>query len=164
MPTAFAATYGEGHPHLGILAEYDGLSGMSQEANIADKQSIENKDKNHSCGHNLFAGGSLAAALAVKSFIEKRKEGSIVLFGCPGEEGGAGKAFMAKEGLWYDLDCALTWHPGDANEVAVGTCNSCIQILYKYKGVASHAAGDPEHGRSALDAVELMNVGVQYLR
>ena len=88
----------------------------------------------------------------------------MVLYGCPGEEGGAAKAFMARDGLWYGLDAALTWHPDDANEVLTGSSNSCIQTQYHFTGVAAHAAGDPDRGRSALDAVELMNVGVQFLR
>ena len=88
----------------------------------------------------------------------------MIFYGCPGEEGGAGKAYMAREGLWKELDAALCWHPGDANQTMTGTNNSCIQVLYKFSGVPAHAAGDPFNGRSALDAVELMNVGVQFLR
>jgi aminobenzoyl-glutamate utilization protein B len=88
----------------------------------------------------------------------------VILYGCPGEEGGASKAFMARDGLWKQLDAALTWHPEDVNEVCTGSTNSCIQVQYKFSGVASHAAGAPEMGRSALDAVELMNIGVQFLR
>ena len=90
--------------------------------------------------------------------------GTVVLYGCPGEEGGAAKAFMAREKLWYGLDAALTWHPDDCNEVATGSSNACIQVQYTFHGVAAHAAGDPEKGRSALDAVSLMNLGVQFLR
>ncbi len=96
--------------------------------------------------------------------VASGKPGTVIFFGCPGEEGGAVKAYMAREGLWYGLDAALTWHPSDTNEVSTGTNNSCIQVLYKFKCVAAHAAGDPHNGRSALDAVELMNIGVQFLR
>ena len=107
----------------------------------------------------------MAAVLGVKAYLEKTKTtGTVILYGCPGEEGGAAKAFMARDGLWKGLDAAITWHPGDANEVATGSSNSCIQTQYSFTGLASHAAGTPEKGRSALDAVELMNIGVQFLR
>jgi amidohydrolase len=113
----------------------------------------------------MLGAASFGAAAAVKSYLEKTgKDGTVIFFGCPGEEGGASKAFMAREGIWKSLDCALTWHPGSENQTVTGTNNSCTQVLYKFKGVAAHAAGDPENGRSALDAVELMNIGVNYLR
>ena len=119
----------------------------------------------HGCGHNLLGAGALAAAIGVKVYLEQTGcPGTVTLYGCPGEEGGAAKAFMARDGVWKELDAALTWHPEDVNEVATGSSNSCIQTQYKFTGVASHAAGAPELGRSALDAVELMNVGVQFLR
>ncbi|MBQ7714066.1 MAG: amidohydrolase, partial [Oscillospiraceae bacterium] len=119
----------------------------------------------HGCGHNLLGAGALAAALGVKHWLEETgRGGAVTLYGCPGEEGGAAKAFMAREGLWRGLDAALTWHPEDCNEVVTGSCNATIQTQYTFRGVASHAAGAPELGRSALDAVELMNVGVQFLR
>ena len=165
IPTAFSGTYGSGRPVIGILAEYDALSGLSQEAG-----SLEQKERiagacGHGCGHNLLGAGALAAALGIKAYLEETgKEGTVALYGCPGEEGGAAKSFMARDGLWKSLDAALTWHPEDVNEVATGSSNSCIQVQYKFSGIASHAAGAPEKGRSALDAVELMNIGVQYLR
>ena len=165
IKTAFLGKFGHGKPVIGILGEYDALSGLSQVGGAVEHIELEKGGTGHGCGHNMLGAGALAAAYGVKKYLEETgKEGTVIFYGTPGEEGGAGKAFMAKEGIWYDLDCALTWHPGDVNEVTTGTCNSCIQTLYKFKGVASHAAGDPEHGRSALDAVELMNVGVQYLR
>jgi aminobenzoyl-glutamate utilization protein B len=165
IETAFLGKWGEGRPYIGILGEYDALSGLSQIGGATCREELQKGGNGHGCGHNMLGAGSLAAAYGIKEYLSKnKKSGTVIFYGTPGEEGGAGKAFMAKEGLWKELDCALTWHPADINEVAVGTCNSCIQILYKYKGVASHAAGDPEYGRSALDAVELMNVGVQYLR
>ena len=165
IPTAFLGKWGSGRPIIGILGEFDALSGLSQVGGLAEKQELIHGGNGHGCGHNMLGAGSLAAAYGVKEYLKATgREGTVIFYGTPGEEGGAGKAFMAKEGLWYDLDAALTWHPFDVNEVTVGTCNSCIQILYKYKGVAAHAAGDPEDGRSALDAVELMNIGVQYLR
>lgn len=165
IPTAFLGKWGSGRPIIGILGEYDALSGLSQVGGATERKEIVKGGSGHGCGHNMLGAGSLAAAYGIKEYLKSTgKGGTVIFYGTPGEEGGAGKAFMAKEGLWYDLDAALTWHPMDANEVSVGTCNSCIQVLYKFKGVAAHAAGNPEHGRSALDAVELMNVGVQYLR
>ena len=165
IPTAFLGKYGSGGPVIGILGEYDALSGLSQVGGASERCELTKGGSGHGCGHNLLGAGALAAAYGVKEYLKSTAQpGTVIFYGTPGEEGGAGKAFMAKEGIWYGLDAAITWHPFDVNEVAVGTCNSCIQVLYKYKGVASHAAGDPEHGRSALDAVELMNVGVQYLR
>ncbi len=165
IETAFKASYGSGRPLIGILAEYDALSGLSQRAGVTARQEITPGGCGHGCGHNLLGAGAFAAALGVKAYLEQAGiSGTVVLYGCPGEEGGAAKAFMARDGLWRELDAALTWHPEDVNEVATGSSNSCIQVQYKFTGVASHAAGAPELGRSALDAVELMNVGVQFLR
>ncbi len=165
IPTAFSGTYGSGRPVIGILGEFDALSGLSQVGGATEKQELTKGGNGHGCGHNMLGAGALAAAYGVQQYLsETGASGTVIFFGTPGEEGGAGKAFMAKAGVWYGLDCALTWHPSDVNEVATGTCNSCIQTLYRFHGVAAHAAGDPEDGRSALDAVELMNVGVQYLR
>ena len=165
IETAFSGSYGSGHPVIGILGEFDALSGLSQQSGVAEAQSVTPGGNGHGCGHNLLGAGSLAAAAAVKEYLAASgKSGTVVFFGCPGEEGGAAKAYMAREGLWYGLDAALTWHPSDTNEVSTGTNNSCIQVLYKFHGVAAHAAGDPHNGRSALDAVELMNIGVQFLR
>lgn len=163
--TAFSASFGNGSPKIGILAEYDALSGLSQEAGSLEQKEIVPGGCGHGCGHNLLGAGAFGAALGVKAYLEETgHEGTVILFGCPGEEGGAAKAFMAREGLWKSLDAALTWHPEDVNEVRTGSSNSCIQIQYKFTGTASHAAGAPEMGRSALDAVELMNIGVQFLR
>lgn len=165
IETAFSASYGSGRPLIGILAEYDALSGLSQVAGSTERKERIAGGTGHGCGHNLLGAGAFAAALGVKAYLEKTKTpGTVVLYGCPGEEGGAAKAFMARDGVWKDLDAALTWHPEDVNEVATGSSNSCIQVQYKFTGIASHAAGAPERGRSALDAVELMNIGVQFLR
>ena len=164
IPTAFFAEYGSGEPTIGILAEYDGLSGMSQTANVADKKSIENKDKNHSCGHNLFAAGSLAAALAVKSFLALRGEGRVILFGCPGEEGGAGKVYMARDGVFSGVDAVVSWHPESMYMVRTRPALASLKVTYDFEGIASHAGAAPDKGRSALDALELMNVGVNFLR
>lgn len=165
IATAFSAAYGSGRPVIGILAEYDALSGLSQEAGSLTRQERVPGGCGHGCGHNLLGAGAFAAALGIKAYLEASGQaGTVILYGCPGEEGGAAKAFMARDGVWKSLDAALTWHPEDVNEVETGSSNSCIQVQYKFSGVASHAAGAPERGRSALDAVELMNIGVQFLR
>lgn len=164
IPTAFTATYGEGKPSLGILAEYDGLAGMSQEACATEKKPIPGKDKNHSCGHNLFAGGSLAAALAVKAYIEETGTGKITLFGCPAEEGGGGKVFMARDGVFNDVDAIVSWHPESMYMVRTRPALANVKVDYTFEGIAAHAGANPDAGRSALDAVELMNIGANFLR
>lgn len=166
IETAFAARYGSGHPVIGILGEYDALSGLSQQAGATVREEVQNGGSGHGCGHNMLGAGAMAAAFAVKKYLSEQPAGSgtVIFYGCPGEEGGAAKAFMARDGVWKELDCALAWHPADCNQVVSGTCNSTIQTEYAFEGLASHAAAAPELGRSALDAVGLMNTGVQYLR
>lgn len=165
IDTAFCGSYGSGRPVIGILAEYDALSGLSQKAGACVPDPVVPGGSGHGCGHNLLGAGSLGAAAAVKNYLEQSGHpGTVIFYGCPGEEGGSGKAFMARDGLWKQLDAALSWHPSDVNQVRTGTNNSCIQVMYKFSGVPAHAAGDPYNGRSALDAVELMNIGVQFLR
>lgn len=165
IDTAFCGAFGQGRPYIGILGEYDALSGLSQEAGATEHRPLLDGGNGHGCGHNLLGVGALAAAFAVKKYLaDSGSSGTVIFFGCPGEEGGSGKAFMARERLWEKLDAALTWHPASVNQVRTGTNNSSIQVLYKFHGAAAHAAASPENGRSALDAVELMNVGVQFLR
>ena len=166
VATAFSGTFGSGRPVIGILGEYDALDSLSQEANALERKECVRDGAGHGCGHNLLGAGALAAAAAVQYALSQLPEGSgtIVFYGCPGEEGGAGKAFMARAGVFKQLDAALTWHPEDVNEVVTGRCQASYQIEYKFTGTAAHAAGCPYLGRSALDAVELMNVGVQFLR
>ncbi len=165
IPTAFSGSYGSGRPVIGILGEFDALSGLSQAAGEASHRPLVPGGSGHGCGHNMLGAASFAAACGIKRFLERSGlPGTVFFYGCPGEEGGAAKAYLAREGVWRELDAALSWHPGDTNEVTTGTNNSCTQVLYRFRGVAAHAAGDPEHGRSALDAVELMNLGVQFLR
>jgi len=164
ISTSFTATYGNGEPHLGILAEYDALSGMSQVACIAEKESIPGKDTAHGCGHNLFAGGSMAAAFAVKAYIEETGKGSITLFGCPGEEGAGGKVFMAREGVFNGTDAVVSWHPECMYMVRTRPALATVEVDYAFEGIAAHAGAAPHRGRSALDAVELMNVGCNFLR
>ena len=165
IPTAFAASYGSGRPHIGILAEYDALSGLSQRAGSIHQEECIPGGNGHGCGHNLLGAGSFAAALGIKAYLQEHPGcGTLTLYGCPGEEGWASKAYMAREHIWDNLDAAFCWHPEDCNEVVTGSSNACLQYLYKFTGLASHASGAPEKGRSALDAVELMNIGVQFLR
>ena len=165
IKTAFLGRYGSGKPVIGILGEFDALSGLSQVAGATQKQWLCEGGNGHGCGHNLLGAASLGAAIAVKREIEKGNlSGTVVFYGCPGEEGCAGKAFMARDGMFRDLDAALCWHPGDVNEVTTGSNAASLQIEYSFTGLTAHAAGDPQNGRSALDAAELMNVGVQFLR
>ena len=165
IPTAFSGSFGSGSPIVGILGEFDALSGLSQAAGETSHLPLTPGGAGHGCGHNMLGAAAFAAACGVKRFLEASGlPGTVIFYGCPGEEGGAAKAYLAREGVWKDLDAALSWHPGDTFEITTGTDNSCTQVLYKFRGVAAHAAGDPEHGRSALDAVELMNIGVQFLR
>ncbi|MDR1966869.1 MAG: amidohydrolase, partial [Synergistaceae bacterium] len=165
IDTAFCAEFGEGGPTIGILAEYDALSGLSQDAGTSVKREACPGGNGHGCGHNLFAGGSLGAALAIREYLlANGMPGRVKLFGCPGEEGGSGKAFMAREGVFSGLDAAFAWHPMSVNAILDMCMLANYQVLYKFSGVASHAASAPEKGRSALDAVELMNVGANFLR
>ena len=165
IPTAFSGSFGSGSPRIGILGEFDALSGLSQVAGSTRKQSLVPGGNGHGCGHNLLGAGSFGAALAIKKAIEAGAlQGTVIFYGCPGEEGCAGKTFMARDGMFRDLDAALTWHPGSTNEVTVGSYAACMQVEYSFHGVASHAAGSPDKGRSALDAAELMHVGIQFLR
>lgn len=166
IATAFTGTYGKGKPVIGLLGEFDALSGLSQQGGCADKKPVEAGGNGHGCGHNCLGTASLAAAIAVKNYLENNPgtSGTVIYYGCPGEEGGSGKAFMAREGVFKDLDTAITWHPGGTNNVASGSSLANYQVKYRFYGTSAHAAGDPHLGRSALDAVELMNVGVQFLR
>lgn len=165
IETAFCGTWGSGRPIIGILGEFDALSGLSQVKGAVHQEFIVPHGCGHGCGHNMLGAGALGAAFAVKNYLQTTgHSGTVIFFGCPGEEGGSGKAFMAREREWAKLDAAVTWHPGDVNMIHSGTNNSSIQVLYKFQGIASHAASAPEEGRSALDAAELMNVGVQFLR
>ncbi len=165
IPTAFTGTYGSGSPRIGILGEYDALSGLSQQAGVPEKKPLVGDGCGQGCGHNLLGAASVAAAIAIKDAIAAgRLKGTVIFYGCPGEEGCAGKTFMARDGLFKDLDAAITWHPGYTNEVTTGSNAACLQMVYEFAGTAAHAAGNPWDGRSALDGAELMNVGVQFLR
>ncbi|WP_424236895.1 M20 family metallopeptidase [Bhargavaea ginsengi] len=164
IPTAFVAEYGAGKPVIGFLGEYDALSGLSQVPFGLSPQS-EGKAAGHGCGHNLLGTGSFAAACAAKTYLEATgQSGSVKFFGCPGEEGGSGKTFMVREGVFKGLDSAFCWHPSPSNSIMSLSSLANYQVYFRFKGTSSHAANSPHLGRSALDAVELMNVGVQYLR
>ncbi|MFB5268282.1 M20 family metallopeptidase [Paenibacillus enshidis] len=165
LPTAFMASYGTGRPVVAILGEYDALDGLSQKAGIAFQEAILERGSGHGCGHHLLGTGSLAAVLALKTFMEETGlSGTIRYYGCPAEEGGSGKTFMVRERAFDGVDAALTWHPGYSNAVVSQTSSANFQIRYRFHGQSSHAAASPHTGRSALDAVELMNVGANYLR
>ena len=164
IPTAFCASFGQGGPVIGLLAEYDALEGMSQCAEVDRRCPVQEGEAGHGCGHNLLGVGAVGAALALRDYLKAGRSGTVKLFGCPAEEGGSGKTFLARDGAFDDLDAAITWHPGDTNSVAYGSNLANCQVAYHFHGKASHAALSPELGRSALDAVELMNVGVQFLR
>lgn len=165
MDTAFRATAGKGRPVIGLLAEYDALSGLSQKAGQLEPIPRKETENGHGCGHCLLGTAAAGAALMAKDYlIQTGREGTVVLIGCPAEEGGSGKAYLARAGVFDDLDAALTWHPAGGNAVLTGSLQANCQAYFRFHGVSSHAAGSPHLGRSALDAVELMDVGVNYMR
>ncbi|MGG4496052.1 M20 family metallopeptidase [Brevibacillus reuszeri] len=165
IETAFIGSYGSGSPVIAILGEYDALSGLSQERGNATHQPIVAGGNGHGCGHNLLGSGSLAAAVAIRHYMEENGiKGTVRYYGCPAEEGGSGKAYMAREGLFNDADFAICWHPQTFNTLMSVSSLANYQVYFKFKGKAAHAAAAPHLGRSALDAVELMNIGVNYLR
>lgn len=164
LPTAFRARWGTGSPVIGFLAEYDALPGLSQQS-VPRKEPVSEGAAGHGCGHNLLGAAVLGAALALKAEMEQdRLPGTIVVFGCPAEEIMLGKIVMAGKGLFDELDAALTWHPQALNGVMNCGWAAMNSVKFDFYGTTSHAAFAPEMGRSALDAVELMNVGVNYLR
>ena len=164
IPTCFVGTYGQGKPVIGIQAEFDALDGLSQKAGLTHPEPRPETTTGHGCGHNLFAGGSFAAALAVKAFIDARGTGTVKFFGCPAEENGAGKVFMVKAGLYKNVDAVVSWHPVSFHMVRTRPSLANIMVDYSFKGIAAHAGGSADKGRSALDAAELMNVGCNFLR
>lgn len=166
MPTAFIASYSarSGGPVIAILAEMDALPGVSQSAS-AQRQSIPGKDAGHACGHNLFGAGSIAAARALKQWLQQSGQpGELRVYGAPAEEGGSGKVFLVKAGLFDDVDVVLHWHPSASNSAAQNTSLANISGKFRFQGVAAHAAASPERGRSALDGVEAMNTMANMLR
>lgn len=165
LPVAFVATYGQGHPVIGILGEFDALPGLSQKAGITTKEAVTPGAPGHGCGHNLFGTASAGVAIAVKFMMQQHQlKGTIKFFGCPAEETVEGKIYMIRDGVFAGLDVCLDWHPSSKNEVSLKTSNALNNFEVTFHGKTAHAAGDPWNGRSALDAVELMNHGVNYLR
>ncbi len=164
MPTAFVATYGSGRPIIGILGEFDALPGLSQKA-VPHKTPLRPGAAGHGCGHNLFGAGSLGAAIAIKELIERGQlKGTIRFYGTPAEEKYFGKLYMAREGLFDDLDACLDWHPSAKTKANVQSSLAMVDFEVEFFGQAAHASGDPWNGRSAVDALELYTTGIQYLR
>lgn len=164
IPTAFIASYGSGKPVIAILGEYDALPGISQDA-VPEKKTIDGKTSGHACGHHLFGTASAAAAIEVKNWlIANKKSGTLRFYGTPAEEGGSGKVYMVREGLFNDVDVVLHWHPGDGNTASTGGSLANKNGKFRFYGIASHAAASPERGRSSLDAVEAMDVMVNMMR
>jgi aminobenzoyl-glutamate utilization protein B len=166
MPTAFVASYGSGKPVVAVLAEYDALLGINQQT-VPYPQSREDESvvAGHGCGHSVYGTGSTAAAIAVKNVLEgKRLPGTIRLYGTPAEETVDAKTFMLRAGLFDDVDAVLSWHAGDRTGATFSYSKAVATIRFTFKGLAAHASRSPHHGRSALDAIELMNIGANFLR
>jgi aminobenzoyl-glutamate utilization protein B len=164
IPTAFVARYGSGKPVIAFVGEYDALPGLSQEA-VPEKKPVSAGAPGHGCGHNLLGTASMAAAVAVRDWLAaSRREGSVRFYGTPAEEGGAGKVYMVRAGLFRDVDIVISWHPGDSNEASASSNLANISAKFRFRGIASHAAAAPDRGRSALDAVEAMDMMVNMMR
>lgn len=165
IPTAFVGSCGEGSPVIGFLGEFDALEGLSQRAGIAEKEPEEGGGNGHGCGHNLLGCGSLAAAVAVKEYMEEHGlKGTVRYYGCPGEEEGCGKVHMAKAGCFLGLDAALTWHPMDFNGIEGKGSLADLCMSFHFTGKSAHASSCPHMGRSALDALELLNIASNFMR
>ncbi|CDM62782.1 MULTISPECIES: M20 family metallopeptidase [Rhizobium] len=165
LPTAVMGEAGEGGPVIAILGEFDALPGMSQEAGVAEQREVKANGNGHGCGHNMLGAGSMLAAAAVKAFLAANGlKGRVRYYGCPAEEGGSSKGFMVRAGVFDDVDIAISWHPAAFAGVNNPVSLACNEINFHFTGRSSHASATPHLGRSALDAVELMNVGVNYMR
>ena len=164
MPTAFVATYGSGKPVIGILAEFDALPGLSQDSSFS-KTSIINKPNGHGCGHHLFGAGSVATGIAIKMLMKEGKiKGTLKIYGSPAEEGGGGKVYMVRDGLFNNVDVVLHWHPSDENLVTYTSALAYRSAKFRFYGISAHASAAPDKGRSALDAVEGMDFLVNMMR
>jgi len=164
MPTAFIATYGSGSPVIAILAEYDALPGLSQQA-VPEKKTIQGQDAGHGCGHNLFGTASVAAAITLKQWMASGQlKGTLRVYGCPAEEGGSGKVYLVREGFFKDVDVAIHWHPSDKNQVTMMSALANTSAKFRFYGTSSHASMAPERGRSALDGVEAMDYMANMMR
>ncbi len=165
IPTAVMGEAGQGGPVIAFLGEYDALSGLSQQADIAEPCPVVEGGHGHGCGHNMLGAGAMLAAIAVRDWLaETGTKGRVRYIGCPAEEGGSAKAFMVKAGVFDDVDIAITWHPGAIAQVMRGSSLAAGDLNFTFTGRASHAAASPHLGRSALDGVEMMSVGVNYMR
>ena len=166
LPTAFSAEFGKnGGVSIGFLGEFDALSGLSQVEDLTERVEKVKGECGHGCGHHLLGTASIGAALKLKDYIEDNNlDAKVVYFGCPAEEGGSGKAFMAKAGCFDVVDIAITWHPFTGNAIFTGSLQANKQVYVRFKGKGAHAAASPHLGRSALDGLELVNIGVQFLR
>ncbi|WP_315709206.1 M20 family metallopeptidase [Brenneria uluponensis] len=165
IDTAFVASVGNGKPVVALLGEFDALAGLSQQAGCTFQSAVEDGANGHGCGHNLLGTAALGGVLAIKAWLEQHPQsGTIRFYGCPGEEGGSGKTFMARDGVFDDVDAALTWHPETFSGMFCNQTLANIQVAFSFKGIAAHAASAPHLGRSALDAVTLMNTGANFLR
>ena len=164
IPTAFVATYGSGSPAIGILAEYDALPGINQSAS-AERDPIVGKNAGHACGHHLFGTASVSAGIAIKDLMAAGKlKGTIKVYGTPAEEGGSGKVFLVRAGLFNNLDAIIHWHPDDVNAITTTSALANKSAKFKFYGISAHAAAAPDQGRSALDAVEAMDNMVNMMR
>ena len=164
IPTAFIASHGSGKPVIAILGEFDALPGVSQDA-VPYRKEKEGLTAGHACGHHLFGAGSAAAAIEIRSWLESSgTSGTIRFYGTPAEEGGAGKVYMVREGLFDDVDAVIHWHPGSSNSASAASSLANKSAKFRFHGIASHAAGSPQNGRSALDGVEAMNYMVNLMR
>ncbi len=164
MPTAFVASYGSGEPVIALLAEYDALPGFSQTADPVKKAS-PHQQNGHACGHHLLGTASVAAAIAVKYWLaEKKVKGTVKLYGTPAEEGGSGKSFMVRDGLFDDVDAAFHWHPYNSTSALPESTLARISLKFNFEGIAAHASNAPQNGRSALDGVESMNFMINMMR
>ncbi len=163
-PTAFVAEYGSGKPVIALLGEFDALPGLSQDA-TPWRSSLVAGGPGHGCGHHLFGTASTAAAIALKSWMQANSvKGTLRMIGTPAEEGGSGKVYMVRDGLFNDVDAVIAWHPADENSITGERTMANISGKFRFKGISAHAAMSPERGRSALDGVEVMNVMTNYLR
>lgn len=165
IPTAFTASFGNGKPVFGFLGEYDALDKLSQVAGCIERNPVVEGMPGHGCGHNVLGAGSLGAAIVTKEYlVSNQLSGTVVYYGCPAEEGAGSKQFMARDGIFDNVDFVFTWHPSTINQVQSTRTVAIMGANFKFKGLTSHAGGSPHLGRSALDAAELMSVGVNYLR
>ena len=164
IPTAFVATWGQGRPVIAIIGEFDALPGLSHAA-VPERKPVVEGGAGHGCGHHVFGTGSMAAAIAVKAWLQAgSRPGTVRFYGTPAEEGGSGKVYMVRAGLFQDVDVAIAWHPGDRNQTSASSTLANINGKFRFRGVSSHASASPEKGRSALDGVEAMDYMVNMMR